>query len=101
MADEEDQLPVVLILAAPAWHPREPDSVLDDVEDLAIAQVLRVSGPHIGRGRIHILADLGFAAAVIGVADSAVIGEMVAPFGDGERRGLDGGAEAPGAGRSR
>ena len=41
--------------------------------------------PHIRRGRIHIPADFCFSTAAIGMADGAMIGEVVAAFGDSER----------------
>src|SRR5882762_9015080 len=83
--DEQDELPVVLVFAAPAGHAGEADAVLDDGKELAIGELLRFSLSHVRGGRVHILTHLGFSAAVIGVTDRAMIGEVVPAFGDIER----------------
>src|SRR5260221_6705385 len=85
MTYEQDELPVFLVVAAPAGHAGEADAVLDDVEELAIGELLSSCQSHIRRGRVHMLAHLGFSAAVIGVTDGAMIGEVVPAFGDIER----------------
>src|SRR5207249_1783502 len=52
MADEVDERPGLTILfrciCSPGWHPRETDPVLDDVEDLAVGERLRLVGSHVG-----------------------------------------------------
>src|SRR5579859_904462 len=66
----------MLRAAAPRRHTGQPDAVLYDVEQLAVAQVLCIRPPHVRSWRIHVFSHLGFAAAVIGMAGSAVIGPM-------------------------
>lgn len=51
--DEEHQLPILLIVAAPSRHPGEANSILDDVEQLAVAEGLGRFAPHVRRGRIE------------------------------------------------
>src|ERR1700681_3784127 len=84
MADEMDELPVVLVLVAcgiaPRRHPGETDAVPDDGEQLAIGEVLRASLAHVGRLWVQIAADLRLPAAVVGVTCGAVIGPMRASF---------------------
>ena len=59
---------------APARHAGEHDAVLDEIEQLAVAQLLRARQPHVRRLRIEVAAHLGVAAAVVGMAARAVIG---------------------------
>src|SRR4029077_15896780 len=51
MADEVDQLPVVLVIVArgiaPRRHPGETNAVPDDGEQLSICQILRASLSHV------------------------------------------------------
>jgi hypothetical protein len=49
---------------------------VDDGIDLAVGQVLRFGQAHVRRFRIEILADFSLPAAVVAVADSAIIGEV-------------------------
>ena len=63
------------------WRPvpasGETDAVLDDVVELAVAQRLRRRQAHVsGRFGIQAPADFGVAAAVVGVAERTVIGEV-------------------------
>ena len=48
MTDEQNQLPVFLILAAPPRHAGKANAILDDVKDLSVAKILclpsRISG---------------------------------------------------------
>jgi hypothetical protein len=60
--DEENQLPVVLILAAPPRHAGESNSVLDDEEQLAVSQALRLILPQVGSRRIQPGVDEGLPA---------------------------------------
>jgi hypothetical protein len=41
---------------------------LDDVEQLAVAEILRGVFPHVGRRRIQVASDGGIATSVVGVA---------------------------------
>src|SRR5262249_39823228 len=101
MSNEQDQLPVILVFAAPAGHAGEADAVPDDVEELSIRKPLRFFLSHIRRGRIHVATHLSLPAAVIGVTDGAMIGEVVPAFGDSERGGTERILHLPGGGRSR
>ena len=56
---------------APGRHSRKLDPVLNDVVNLAVGQMLCVLGPQIGDTRIEARADVGSAAAVNTVANSA------------------------------
>jgi len=77
MPNEQDQLPAVfvLLLRAPSRHPREPDAVVNGVIQRPIGQALR-SATHVRSLRIQVLSDLGVPVAVIGVANSTVVGEV-------------------------
>src|SRR5687768_4634463 len=86
VAYEEHQFPVLVILAAPSRHSREPDAVLDDVEQLAIRELLSIWLAHVRRRRVQPGIDLGLAATVVSMANGTVIGEMVARFGNREGR---------------
>src|SRR5438552_15589446 len=101
MANEQYKLPVVLVFAAPARHSGETDAVPDDVEKLSVREFLGIPRPHIRRGRIHIPAHLRFPAAIVGVADGAMIGEVIAAFGDIEGSRAEWIFHVPGRGRRR
>src|ERR1700730_8313817 len=75
---------------APGWHARETDAVLDDVADLAIGKILRLRRAQIRRLGIEVPADLGLAAAVVAVTDSAAVDEAVPGLIEGLRRGFQG-----------
>src|SRR5688572_20616048 len=90
VANEEHQFPVLVILAAPSRHSREPDAVLDDVEQLAIREFLGIWFAHVRRRWIQPGIYLCLATAVVGMAYRAVIGEMVARFGNREGRSGNG-----------
>jgi len=70
-----------MIGSAPGGHSRQADSILDDKEQFAIGHLLRLSESHVRRGRIHALAHLGVAAAVVGMTAGAVVRPMSARFG--------------------
>src|SRR5438477_13166025 len=74
MADEQHQLPVVdlFVLAAPGWHSGHANTILDDVEDLAVGEPLALRTAHIGRFWIKTAAHLRVAAAIVGVAAGAM-----------------------------
>src|SRR5439155_22213634 len=84
MADEVYEFPAVFILfsmRAKSRHARKADAVVNDVEDLAVRQVLCLRAAHIGRFRIQALPDFSRTAAIISVAERAVVGEMGHRFG--------------------
>ena len=67
---------VVGSVLSPGGHPRQPHSVLDDVEDLAVGESLCFARLHVGRLGIEVAADLRLASAVIAVTKRAVVGEV-------------------------
>src|SRR5262249_18239944 len=71
VTDEVDQLPgglrVVGPLLAPRRHAGEAHAVLDDVEELAVGERLRLRGAQVGRPRREVASDRGVAAAVVSV----------------------------------
>src|SRR6516165_2694541 len=81
MADEEHELPILVVAPAPAWHAGEANAVLDDREQFAVREVLSGAGPEVWSGRVETLVDRRLAAAVIGVAQGAVVREMVSCLG--------------------
>src|SRR5690349_11654550 len=84
MTDEVHQLPGVLFIlgrsTSPRWHSRETNSVLDDVEQLSVGQLLGCRQPHIGRRRVQMLSKRGIAAAVVGMARETMIRPMCTSF---------------------
>ena len=82
MPDEEDQLPILFVLATPAWHAGKANTVLDDVEDFSVRQILRPPLAHVGGRRVKTGINLGFPAPVVGVADGTVVGKVVPGFGN-------------------
>src|SRR5437879_944743 len=106
MADEEHELPVVLIVPAPSGHASEPDAVLDDVQQLTIGEVLRRVLPQVRRGWVEPFVDHRLSAPVVRVAEGAVVREVIPSLRDierarrqGVREPLDAGwrGEPPGA----
>jgi hypothetical protein len=96
VADEANQVPGVLLAVrlAERGHAGEADAVLDDVEQLAVAQQLRALGAQVGRFRVEALANGRLAAAVVAVAESAVVGEVLEARR--QRRGIVGRRVSPG-----
>ncbi len=84
MAHEQDQLPAVLIVIiawlTPCRHAGPAHAVVNDVIELAIAELLRRCQPHVRRGRIQVPSYLGVTAPVIAVAGSAMISEVPGRF---------------------
>jgi hypothetical protein len=68
MPDEHHQFPVLVAFSAPPGHACKPNAILDDVEDLAVPEILRSRLPEVGWGWIKTRADLGFAATIVSVA---------------------------------
>src|SRR5439155_17189887 len=54
----------------------KPHAIVDDVVKLAVAEILRVSLPHIRGLRIQTLSNGGVPASIIAVANRAMIGEV-------------------------
>src|SRR6266850_8228217 len=81
VADEVNQLPTVQHASVPAAigkrrHSREPHAILDDPEQLAVCKVLRFRQTQIRWLGVEATANHGLPAAVVGVADGAMIREM-------------------------
>ena len=81
VADEVNQLPTVLhasVLAAigKRRHSREPHPILDDPEQLAVGKTLRFRQAQIRWLGIEATSNHGLPAAVVGMADGAMIREM-------------------------
>ena len=66
---------------SPRGHAREADAVFDDREDLAIGESLGIRASHVGHRRIEAAAHGGVAAAIVGVARGAVVGEVLERLG--------------------
>src|SRR5713226_3411596 len=84
MAYEEDQLPAVLVVSvglAPSRHPTEAYAVVDDVVDLSISQGLCRRQAHVGCFGVKIPTHGRDAAAVISMADGAVVGKVAPRLG--------------------
>src|SRR5215831_6923264 len=64
---------MLFLAVAPRRHSAQPNPVLDDVEQLAIREPLRVLFSHVRRGRIHLPAHVRLTAAVVRMAESAVV----------------------------
>src|SRR6266851_4352923 len=81
MADKPHELPggfgVALILFAERRHAAQADSVVDGVEKFAVGLVLSFCRAHVRRLWVHVSAEAGIAAAVVGVAEKAVIGKVL------------------------
>ena len=81
VADEVNQLPTALhasVLAAigKRRHSREPHTILDDPEQLAVGEILRFRQAQIRWLGVEATPNHGLPAAVVGVADGAMIREM-------------------------
>src|SRR5258707_2880081 len=79
MTKEAHQLPTVLLRsgrAAKRGHPRETYSIFDDPEKFAVRELLRFLSAQVRRLGIKIAAYRRVSAAVIGVADCAMIRGM-------------------------
>src|SRR5438445_2131443 len=81
MADTPHELPggfgVALILFAERRHATQADSVVDGVEKFAVGLVLSFCRAHVRRLWVHVSAEAGIAAAVVGVAEKAVISKVL------------------------
>ena len=75
-------LPDLAIGQLPRRHAGMPDAVLDVIEQLAVAHALDVGAAQIRGPRILAAADLGLAAAVIGVTQLALAAVHLVPGGD-------------------
>ncbi len=81
MADKSHQFPAVFfgaVLAAKGRHAGKAHSVFDDPEEFAVAELLGFLGTQVRRLGLQIAADHGVSAAIIRMADGAVIGEVQA-----------------------
>ena len=80
MPDEANEFPTILILPGVVrtkrGHTRKPHAIVDDVVKLAVAEILRVSLPHIRGLRIQTLSDESVPASIITVANRAMIREV-------------------------
>src|SRR5258708_8317655 len=79
VANKAHQLPTVLLRsgrAAKRGHPRETYSIFDDPEKFAVRELLRFLSAQVRRLGIKIAAYRRVSAAVIGVANGAMIPEM-------------------------
>ncbi len=80
VANKKNQPPAILVLSVrfpPSWHAAQPDAVVDDVVDLSVGQVLRWSQTHVGCLGVEIPANRRVPAAVIRMADGAVVGKVM------------------------
>src|SRR5205809_6960768 len=77
MPDEANEFPAILILSGVVWtkrgHSRKPHALVADVVKLAVAEILRVSLPHIRVLRIQTLSNGCVPASVIAVANRSMI----------------------------
>src|SRR6185436_6224980 len=80
VADEMDEFPAVLVFCrvalAPGRHGGKADAVVNDEKQFAVGHGLRIGKAQVRRLGVDVLSDRGFAAAVVGVAGCAVIGEV-------------------------
>src|SRR5437667_6908709 len=78
MPYEMHEFPIVfhVVFIAPRGHARDPHAVLDDVKHFAVAEPLRARLAHVGDARIKVRSHFRLAAAIVGVADGAMIGEV-------------------------
>ncbi len=85
--DKENQLPAVIVLAGatPRGHSREANSVVDDLIDLPVREVLRLGLAQVRCLWIEVLSDLRFTASVIAVAYGAMVGEVGARLAENLR----------------
>ncbi len=68
--------PPVLAAIGKRRHSREPHAVLDDPEQLAVGKILRFRQTQIRWLGVKATANHRLPAAVVAVADSAMIGKM-------------------------
>ncbi len=84
--DKVNQLPAILSAAmissigGECGHAGKTHAVFDYPEEFAVGEVLRLRQAQVGRFGVEAIADLAVAAAVVGVTDGAVIGEMKPGF---------------------
>src|ERR1700682_473727 len=95
VADEVNQLPTALhasVLAASGEcrHSREAHAILDDPEQFAVGKILRFRLAQIRWLGVEATANHGLPAAVVGVADGAMIREMQLRIAQILRRGEQG-----------
>jgi len=78
MPDKQDQFPAILFraMSCKRGHAREAHAVFDDPEKFTIRKFLRLRQSQVWRFRVEALADERVAAAAIGMARGAVVGEM-------------------------
>jgi hypothetical protein len=76
VADVQHDLPDLVVRIAPSRHASEADTVLDDVEQLAIGLVRLV--PQVRHFGVESGADFRVAQPVVAVADRAIVLEMTA-----------------------
>src|SRR5256885_5351862 len=85
MTDEVNQLPGILRIlfraATPCRHSAQANTVFDDIEQLTVSHSLRAFFPHIWRGGVHLPPHGVVAAAVICMADCAVVRPMRSRLG--------------------
>ena len=84
MANDVDQLPTVLVLRwvtlSPGRHRSEANAMVNDPENLTIRHRLSTGQSEVRRFRVDILPDRRLAAAVVGMAGRAVVGEVRDPL---------------------
>src|SRR6476660_7459870 len=78
MADEQDELPAVIILSfsAPCGHSREADAVVNHIVKFSVAFRLSCCKSHIGDSGAEVPPQPSIAAAVVRVATRTVIGKV-------------------------
>jgi len=84
-SNEQDEFPgvgVVLfdVRIPPGGHAREANSILDDVVDCAVSQILRGGHSEIGRFRIKISPNVRIAVSVAAMTVCAAVGETLPGF---------------------
>src|SRR5690242_10727529 len=68
------------IAFSPGRHGGEADAVVDREEQFSIGHRLNLREAQVRYSWVHVLADRGFPAAVIGMADGAMVRKMIEPF---------------------
>src|SRR4029077_14122977 len=93
MADEQDEVPSVSggnWGASEGRHAGETNAVFDDPEELAVGEFLGSGAAEVGRLGIETATHHRVGAAVVAVADRAVVSEVEACRTEDFRRGNDG-----------
>src|SRR6266853_6870687 len=99
MANKKHELPVILIVPSPPGHASKADAVLDDVEQLAVGQMLCCVLSQIRRGWVKPSINHRLPGPVVRMAEGAVVREVIPPLSDVERARRQRVGEPLGSGR--